>query len=171
MRRPDLDGLPALALPPRCEVRVAVPADEAGLARVLARAFETEWTVDRVRRDLTRAPDVAAVYIAMREGEPAATASARRMPGRYPGSGYLHWVASDPAARGLGLGAAVVVRVLERFREEGYGDSVLETDDPRLPAIRLYLRLGYVPEHVDPSHPERWGEVLRSLGPPWDGQE
>jgi hypothetical protein len=41
--------------------------------------------------------------------------------------------------------------------------AVLETDDFRLPAVRTYLRLGFVPEPRTPGEARRWSKVLRNL--------
>jgi mycothiol synthase len=41
--------------------------------------------------------------------------------------------------------------------------AVLETDDFRLPAVRTYLRLGFVPEPRTPGDARRWSKVLRNL--------
>jgi mycothiol synthase len=87
------------------------------------------------------------IYVVAGERSLLATASARVMPDQFPGSGYVHWVAADPAAQRMGLGTAMVVRVLRHFREAGLQDAVLETYEDRLPAIRCYLRLGFVPEY------------------------
>jgi mycothiol synthase len=40
---------------------------------------------------------------------------------------------------------------------------VLETDDERLPAIKVYLALGYVPQYPDASHEDRWSKIFRAL--------
>jgi hypothetical protein len=40
---------------------------------------------------------------------------------------------------------------------------VLETDDFRLPAVRTYLRLGFVPEPRAPGDARRRSTVLRNL--------
>jgi mycothiol synthase len=164
MRRPTLDDLPAMPEPPPgYAVRLLRPGEEEGLAAVLAKVFGPEWTVEKARAELVDAPDVAATYVVTWEDAPVATASARLLPDRFPGSGYLHWVAGDPAHRGKGLGRLVTLRVLHHFRAAGCRDSVLETDDERLPALRIYLDLDYIPEYTDPTHPERWDRILRRL--------
>jgi mycothiol synthase len=58
----------------------------------------------------------------------------------------------------------VILAVLHHFRESGCTGAVLETDDHRLPAIRLYLSLGFLPQMVAPDHPERWRAVFQALG-------
>ncbi|MCJ7822097.1 MAG: GNAT family N-acetyltransferase, partial [Armatimonadetes bacterium] len=71
--------------------------------------------------------------------------------------------------RGRGLGRALVLSVLRRLREVGVASATLDTDDFRLPAIRLYLALGFRPELTHESHAERWRDVRRELGP--EGKE
>jgi len=159
MRRPDLARLPSVP----AEVVPAGPDDAAGLARLLDASFDETWDEGRVRRDLLDDPTVTATLL-IRDGETViATASARSLPDRYPDAGYLHWVAADPAVRGRGLGFAVVVAVLHRFAADGFAGSVLQTDDHRLAAIRLYLRLGYVPQYPEPDHEPRWSTILPRL--------
>ncbi len=167
MRRSSLEELPALPeLPAGYDLRPAQARDEEPLAAALSRAFELEWTPERVRNSLTSAADVDAVYVIAHNGVPVATASARLVPDRFPGSGYVHWVGVDPDYRGHRLGWIVSLRVLHRLRELGLRDAHLETDDFRLPAITTYLRLGFLPEPVDPGHPARWEAVRQALGIP-----
>lgn len=164
-----LDGLDHVPPGPRVaagfRLRRARPADEAELARVLAAAFEDpEWSPQVVHNRLTGEDTVKAVYVAARGTIIGATASARYLPDRYPGLGYLHWVATHPDYQGRGLGRMVILAVLHHFRESGCTGAVLETDDHRLPAIRLYLSLGFLPQMVAPDHPERWRAVFQALG-------
>lgn len=160
MRRPTLDGLPSLPdLPPGYAVRSYQEGDLEALAAVLRRAFDDEtWTPDRVRGALVDASDVVRVLVVDFNGAPVATASAR-LTLEHSGSGYVHWVAVDPAHQGRGLGYAVSLAVLHEFALLGCRDAVLETDDPRLAAIRTYLKLGFWPEHRHESHPARWAAV------------
>ncbi len=155
-----------LPVPEGCVVRAYQPGDLPALCALLTRAFgETEpWDEGRVRRTLIEADDVEETYVVAEGDRLLATASARVM-ARYPGSGYLHWVAADPEVQGKGLGTLISVRVLQHFREHGLRDAVLETHNFRLPAIRSYLRLGFVPEYQydDPDERMRWARVLPRL--------
>ena len=168
MRRPELTSIPDLWRAPEGYVlRTAGPEDAEGIAAVMASAFGPEWTAQRVREALLDAPDVKETYIVVHADLPVATASARLVPDRYPGSGYLHWVGSHAAHRGRRLGALVSLAALHYFRDAGCRDAVLETDPPRIPVIRTYLGLGFVPEMVDPEHDAVWREILAGLGRRW----
>jgi len=167
MRRPTLAGLPPLAsLPPGYARREANVADAAAIAAVLSSAFGEEWMEERVRAVLLAAPDVVATFVITAGEAPVATAAARLLPEIYPGSGYLHWVGVHTAHRGMHFGGAVSLAVLHRFRDLGCRDAVLETDPFRLPALRTYLRLGFLPEPVAPEHEQVWRETLAKLGRP-----
>ena len=166
MRRSSLRDLPSPpALPTGYELREYHPDDLDATAAMMRRAFEDEsWTPQRFTEALVGAPDVVKTYVVCdQNGLPVATASARLMPEQFPHSGYVHWVAVDPTHRGQQLGAVVTLAVLQEFVRQGCTDAVLETQDERLPAIRIYRKLGFEPEHSDVSHPERWAQVLSNL--------
>lgn len=105
-------------------------------------------------------------------GTPVATATARLIPqeerSHYPPSanalGYLHYVAATPQCRGTGAGSAATAAVLKRLEALGLGDCVLTTDDFRLPAIKIYLRMGWLPVLHDTDMRARWERVLGQLG-------
>jgi mycothiol synthase len=150
-------------LPPGYALRVATSVDDRAIADVMVSAFGPDWSVTRVHEALLDADDVKETFVVAARGVPVATASARLMPEVYPGSGYLHWVAVDADHRGKHLGRVVSLAVLRAFRELGCHDAVLETDPPRLPAIRLYLGLGFRPEHVASEHDAVWRGILSDL--------
>ncbi|MDH2442854.1 GNAT family N-acetyltransferase [Amnibacterium sp. CER49] len=159
MRLPKLTALPPLP----AHVAVAGPTDAADLATLLDVAFEEHWDEERVRRELFDDATVRCTFV-IRDGDRiVATASERYVDG-YDGAGYLHWVASHPDARGRGHGVAATVAVLHAFLAQGVSASVLETDDERLAAIAVYLRLGYVPVYRSPQHELRWSAIFTALG-------
>jgi mycothiol synthase len=167
MRRPHLRDVPAVApLPAGYRLRpFADPADVAALAATLATAFDEPWDEARVRRELADAPDVKAVYVVTWQGNPVATASSRSLPDRFPGSGYVHWVGTDPAHARRGLASALLARLLRDFAERRYADAVLETDDARLPALRTYLRFGFLPVYAvqGEDQRDRWAAIFQRL--------
>lgn len=165
MRRPNLKNLPPLpALPSGYTLRDYRATDLESLAALMRAAFEDEqWTSERLRHALTEAPDVKRTFIVDYGGIPVASASARVMPEEHPGSGYIHWVAVSPDHRGQRLGYLVTLATLHEFVGLELEDAVLETDDHRLAAIKIYQELGFVPEYRHDTHIERWVIVLANL--------
>lgn len=66
---------------------------------------------------------------------------------RYSGVAYLASIATDPAARGRGFGAAVTAALTRRPFEHGERLCTLAHYHPNDSARRLYLRLGYQTTH------------------------
>lgn len=165
MRRPNLENLPEVpALPEGYTLRPYLEEDLPSLAALLQEAFDDpQWTPERVQETLVESTDVKAMYVIEHAGRIVATASARLLPDIYPESGYVHWVAVAQAYRGQQLGFTVVVAVLQEFVRLGCTDAVLETQDERLDAIRLYQSLGFAPVHSHPTHPDRWAKIVDML--------
>jgi mycothiol synthase len=167
MIRPHLADEPTLPpLPAGYAIRLAQgDQDERDLAHVLTTSFEEEWSLDRVRSSLTAAPDVLAVYVVTWNDRPVATASSRYDPEKFPGMGYVHWVGGLPDHAGHGLGSALMARLLQDFCDRGYQSSILETDDQRLPAIKVYLRHGFLPvyEVKREDHRARWTAIFQAI--------
>jgi len=166
VRRPDLLGLPPLpALPDGYALRETQPEDISAVAAVLDRAFTDEvWDAARVAATLNEQQGVKQTLVVDFQGRPIATASARLQPDRFPGSGYLHWVAVDPDHRGQRLGFFLSLAVLHTFETLGCTDALLETQDHRLAAIQTYLTLGFLPKYPDPAHRPRWESIRMALG-------
>jgi mycothiol synthase len=160
MRLTSLADLPGLTAPEGYTLREATPADLPALSRCLAAAFpEIEWSEETTRQRLFDDISVTRVFmIEAPDGAAAATASAR-LAKNHPDAGYVHWVGADPAHAGRGLGRLVTLAVLHEFVRQGFTQSVLETDDFRLPAIRLYQKMGFVPEFTHPSFEGRWAAI------------
>jgi mycothiol synthase len=57
----------------------------------------------------------------------------------------------------------VCLGVLGFFARRGYESVTLLTDDVRLPAIALYLSLGFAPDMTREDMPGRWEQVRRQL--------
>jgi mycothiol synthase len=104
------------------------------------------------------------IFVVEHAGELVATAMATHNPTeRHPFGGEVGWVAGDPAHSGRGLGRAVCAAVIRRYAEAGYERVYLATDDARLPALRIYLQLGFEPLMYAPGMEERWRAVRRKL--------
>jgi mycothiol synthase len=165
MRRPHLDDLPAAPpLPEGGVLRLAHDDDREGLRILLQTAFpEGDWTPAKVEAALYTDSRVPATFVVEVAGQLVATASALFEPQLQPETGTLHWVAAHPAQSGKGLGALISLAVLQEFLRQGRASALLRTDDSRLPAIRTYLNLGFLPDCSTPARAERWERVYEQL--------
>ena len=150
--------LPDVQLPAGYALRVYQPGDEQAWIDLLNRNGELgEWTDERREKEWQggmRIPPTGLHFITWGD-LPVATANVTLHPN--PEEPYeLGWVAVDPEHRGLGLGRQVCLAVLHHLRRQGCRFVFLLTNDHRLPAIRVYLGLGFEPLYTHPSHPERW---------------
>lgn len=82
---------------------------------------------------------------------------------RHVRAGNFGWLAVDPAHRGQGLGQAITAAVTARLLSAGYQRLYLETHDYRLPAIAIYLKMGWVPLLYLPEMGARWEKVCEEL--------
>jgi len=168
MKRDSLDDIPEIELPPGYHIRTYRDGDQQAWCDILNEAFEDNWTVEKFTKSMLEDYGFrpGRIFFICYGDEPVATASAWRVRSISDDMGYVHWVAVKPAHRGKGLGKAITVAVLRKFREEGCGEAVLQTDDFRLPALKVYLDLNFRPLIVHENQRERWRKILRNLGLP-----
>lgn len=144
-------------------LRAGTTDDAAGLSVLLEDAFAEPWGEQRVHSALLAADDVVSTWVITTSDAIVGTASERLLPEQYPGAGYVHWVGVLAAARGHRLGQILTQACLNGFADGGQSRAVLETDDFRLPAIRTYLRIGFVPEYRSDAERRAWSEVFPRL--------
>jgi ribosomal protein S18 acetylase RimI-like enzyme len=73
---------------------------------------------------------------------------------RYPGAGYLHQFATDPALQGMGVGTHLLAGAEARIRTRGVTAAQLAVEKKNDRAGALYARLGYDAVGEDT---EEWG--------------
>ncbi|AZN43263.1 GNAT family N-acetyltransferase [Paenibacillus albus] len=162
MRLASLTHLPALELPAGFHLRHFEPGDEGHWEAIVEKSFG--WSRDFVRKIASHPyykPE-RVLFICDQE-KPVATACAWQEPQWGDDCGYLHMVGVDPSYGGRGLGLCISLAALHRMREEGKRHAVLETDDFRLSAIHIYLKLGYLPAYEGAELEERWRQVYGKL--------
>ena len=125
--------------------RIATIVDEFSCEQNAESAFRKQFMQDesalRKRLSFVIAPDGSAIAISMawrfEEG------------GRH--FGRVHWICTDPAHQGKGIGRAIVAWAIRRIAELDPGvDIYLDTQTWSHKAIGLYLRIGFHP--VRESH-------------------
>jgi mycothiol synthase len=78
--------------------------------------------------------------------------------------GYVHMVSIRPEYRGLKLGKPLNAAVLRYLVEKQCTNAYLTTDDFRIPAIKVYLALGFQPVLQDVDMEERWMKLMQEMG-------
>jgi len=160
---------PIWIVPEGYALRTYRPGDEAGFFQLMDRAGFKGWDMEPFQPWLQKIlPDGLFLVVHRESGDLVVTAMATHSPSPlHPFGGALGWVAGDPAHRGKGLGYVVCAAVTRRFLEAGYRRIYLQTDDWRLPALKTYLKLGWVPFLFQADMPGRWRTVCETLGWPY----
>jgi len=166
MVRPNLENLPKLELPDGYSLRSYQEGDDVHWANIISDSFGgRERTAEDTRNEIT-GRDVfvpEGLYFVTHQDIPVGTACAWRQSIEETDVGYVHMVGVLGEHTGHKLGKWVSLAVLYYFRYNGFSCSMLDTDDFRIPAIKTYLNLGFVPVYVDDTQPERWEEILKKL--------
>ena len=100
-------------------------------------------------------------FFIVSDGEPAATLTVVCHPENR--EGYIHMVACKEKFRGRGFGTLLNTLALKVLKDEGMETAYLTTDDRRIPAIKSYLRAGFVPVIPDGDMDARWKAVLEKI--------
>ncbi|MCK4283756.1 MAG: GNAT family N-acetyltransferase [Candidatus Brocadiae bacterium] len=165
MVRPTFARLPDVPVPPPFALRRWLPGDEAAWARI----HEESDRHNEITPDLYRAQfggdeeELAArqLFLCDAQGGAIGTATAWHNAHCPTGNyGRVHWIAIVPSYQGRGLGKALLSACVGRIRELGYDGAYLTTDPPRIPAINLYLRLGFAPDVRSEPELEAWRVLL-----------
>lgn len=166
MVRPHLENLPELELPAGYGIRVYREGDEVHWARIISDSFGgRKRTAQDTRNEITGRdvflPD--GFYFATHQGTPVGTACAWRQSVDEKDVGYVHMVGVVAEHTGHKLGKWVSLAVLTYFRDKGFKCSMLDTDDFRIPAVKTYLNLGFIPVYVEEGQPKRWRDIFEKL--------
>ncbi len=89
--------------------------------------------------------------------------------GRYyfPFGGEVAYLVVHPQHRGHGLGAVLTAYVLQRLQAACYHHIWLGVQGFRLPAIKTYLKLGFVPLLHQEGLADRWQRICEQLHWPY----
>lgn len=159
------DDLAPPTLPAGYGLRTFRPGDEDAWIAVLNTAAFGEWDCARLDRMLSgdRGPmPYEGIWFATHEDVPVGSLCTFFYRGETPPAAEIGWVAVMPEHRSRGLAGAMCMAALAFVHDKGFTYAFLKTEDYRVAAIKLYLRLGFEPEMVAPEHPAWWREFLHS---------
>lgn len=135
------------------EIRPVLPTEHEAVADLLAPTYLAEGWADAgyeaTMRDTAARVEHATVLVALLDGALVGTVTVALHGGPYaeqaaPGEAVLRMLVTAPAARGHGVGRALVQACLAAAREAGCAMVRLSTQRPMTAAIRIYESLGFV---------------------------
>ena len=147
------------------EIRRALPEELEEVGRLTAEVYVSDgylaegdgYVIELV--DTPRRAREAEIWVAVDDGKVlgsvtfAPVGSAYREIGR-DDEGEFRMLAVSPAARGRGIGRALVERCVQRSRELGYAGVRMSSMDEMTSAHRIYERLGFTRVPEDDWSPE-----------------
>ncbi len=164
MRCPSLKNLPPLSFKAGYGLHTHIEGEEKIWENVIERSFGQFYSFEDFLVPLGGYKPEYVLYIT-KDGEEIATAMGTEN-SNFPGEGWFRMVGAVPEARGTGAGRLVCLAVMHLLASKGYESVVLSTDDSRIPAISMYLSLGFEPIIFDEEHEKRWTEVKIKLDKP-----
>ena len=168
MVRPNLENLPPVEVPQGHRLVAATEFEDPApmWAHLLDACFDdSAWTAGSLRETFIDQEqyDPDGTFFIMHDNKPVSTAFAWLDDPGATDMGRIHYVGSLPEHRRKGLARAVVVAVMRYFRDNGFQRAFLGTHPALLPAIRLYLSLGFEPAAANAEHRQVWAEVMENL--------
>ncbi len=170
MVRAHLRDIPQAAFPPGFDIR-PMRRDEGPLWADVQRDAEELFPIpdDLFAREFGYDPpgvEQRCFFVTNHKGAAVGTVSSW-YGGRDNGPewGRIHWVAVRPVYQGRGLGRASLSYALNRM-SEWHEQAWLATSTARLPALKMYLDFGFVPDLSPPNAADAWRAVQAFLNHP-----
>ena len=165
--------LPDVPLPAGYVLRAYRSGDAASWTDVLQKGEFGRWDEERVLEYLEDAERREGSRLVEHNGRIIAATFASRI-GNQPHKshdcggnssqvGVLDFVVTHPDHRAIGLGRATCTEVARFLVSRGCKTITLGTDDWRLPAIHIYLSMGFKPVTNRDDMPRRWAAVYEKL--------
>lgn len=166
---PEGQQVPSSALPEGYSLRTYRPGDEAEFYDLMNSVGWTGWDAKKLQPWLNRILP-AGWFFAVHEqsGKIIGTCMVTHDPTwEVPFCGEVGWTAVHPDHQGAGIGTAVVSAVMSRFLEARYFIIHLYTEYWRLAALKVYLRMGFVP-YLNPAETVvLWKQICGQLNWPY----
>ncbi|OIN99266.1 hypothetical protein COY52_01785 [Candidatus Desantisbacteria bacterium CG_4_10_14_0_8_um_filter_48_22] len=170
MKRNNLEDLPAIVLPQGYSIRTYKEGDGEAWCDIINRTIGPGWNADLFNTSFLQFPVFSPdrMFFVVCGGIPAGTATAWVKEPEEKVTGIVHYVGVLPEHAGRKLGYALTLRTLHYMKDHGFKNAVLQTDDDRLPAIKTYLNLGFVPTIIDDNQYQRWMDIFRYFRMNWE---
>jgi mycothiol synthase len=161
----DLSTIPSIKLPPGYHSASLSPGHEIDYIGVMRRSLvaeaDMEWFCRTFSNDAQYNPDN--LLLIYEDTTPIAAAAAWQTLLGSKKTGLVHMVGVDRKYQGRGLGRVITLLVLRRLKERGFHSVMAATEDFRIPALSLYLSLGFKPVCRNRLDALRWKKVLSRI--------
>ncbi len=161
MRCTNLKNLPPLSLKAGYGIHTHIEGQEEIWEDIIEKSFGHRYVFRDFHAKLGGYAPEYILYVT-KDGKEISTAMGTEHQ-NFPGEGWFRMVGAIPEARGTGAGKLVCLAVMHSLAARGYESIVLSTDDNRLPAIGMYMSLGFEPIIFDEEHEARWAEIKKNL--------
>jgi mycothiol synthase len=159
MLHPSRERATPPRLPPGYTLRSFRDGDERAYDELFHLAWSDEGTLAHTRAHALPGGFLVVEHDATQQLVASCVAFGVESPERHPHDGSLGWLVVDAAHGGRGLGTLVAATVTNQLLDEGYARPWLGTEDDRLVAIALYLKLGWEPHLYVDGMAERWRDI------------
>lgn len=167
MQRRNLEDIPQHALPDGYSTRFYRPGDESSWSNIWSKADGYEvYDVDRFRSEFGNdlpSMERRCLFLIDELGQEIGTATAWSDEDSTGSWARLHWIAISPEFQGRGLARPLLSAVLNLSRDLGFSRALLYTETVRIPAIKLYLDFGFVPNLSYPEGQNAWNLIRSCL--------
>lgn len=161
--RPSRQRTNTAPLPSGYVLRVFRDDDEPAYDELFHLAWPDEGTLAHTRNHALPEGFLVVEHVASGQLVASCVAFGPETP-RHESNGSLGWLVVDPAHGGRGIGTSIAAAVTNRLVDEAYELPWLGTEDDRLAAIAIYLRLGWQPHLYRGDMEPRWRAICDRLG-------
>jgi len=162
LRLKDLGQLPPVQIPAGFQLSTVKPGHEQDFIHVMRQSLRRGADRNWFLQSFSKYPDYDPenLILIYRGKDPVAAAAAWQIVRRGENIGLLKDVGVIQDYQGRGLGRQVSLAALHRLRERGFQEVILKTHDFRIPAIGLYLSIGFEPEYNLWAGKRKWKKIL-----------
>ena len=163
MLHPDLNNIIDLKLPEPFRTRSEKsPSDHKAWERIITESFKNKYSYSLMSDDKFYKPE-RVLFVTDENDIPVATAASWDSDDYPADCAVVHMVGVLPEHSGHHLGLHASLAAMRQAKREGFARMVLLTDDFRIPAIKIYLRLGFLPAITHESFIGRWKDIFTKI--------
>lgn len=157
-------------MPDDFAIRVFSSRDVDAVIELMHSAGFLDWDHTSIRDALNLCvPDGYILVVDNKSGGIVSTMMARHLSDSlHPYGGRIDWLAADSKYKGKGVGYYAVAAVVNRLIEINYRYIYVTTDDFRIPAIKTFIKAGFVPNLYLPEMHPRWEKVCAQIKLPFE---